>query len=93
MENEIATSVIYENVIYLPYGNVIEVTIKQRKNTLNLRRESPRIQTLAGGSSCIRSIIDNIEACNRVNNPISIIVHPRQLEIFKYNSAFVRNLS
>lgn len=59
MENEIATTVIYENVIYLPYGDIIEATIKQRRNTLfqSLPDELLQIQTLADGSSYVRSSI------------------------------------
>jgi len=48
VENEIATAVIDENVIYLPYGDIIDVTIKQRKSTLfqSLPDELLQIQTL-----------------------------------------------
>jgi len=59
VENEIATAVIYENVIYLPYGDIIDVTIKRRKSTLfqSLPDELLQIQTLADNFSYVCPIV------------------------------------
>jgi len=58
VENEIATAVIYENVIYLPYGDIIDVTIKQRKTLFqSLPDELLQIQTLADNFSYVCPVV------------------------------------